>query len=101
MKKVSARWVPRMLSDVQRQIELTHQRVSCIRSTKIPTTLFHDFNCIDETWLHHFIPERKVQGMAWKRVSLPPPRKCRIVTSAGKVMTTVFGDAEGTVLNMS
>ena len=36
--------------------------------------------------------------MAWIDVSFPPSRKWRIVTSAGKVMTTVFWDAEGTVL---
>ena len=53
---------------------------------------------VDETWLHHFDPEIKVQSMAWKHAYSPSPRKFRIVASARKVMAAVFWDAEGIVL---
>jgi len=36
--------------------------------------------------------------MAWKHVSSPPPTKFCVVTSARKVMATVFWDADGIVL---
>ena len=62
------------------------------------TSLLHLFNenpdgfisrflAVDETWIHHFDPESKVQRMAWKHASSPPPRKFRIVASARKVLS--------------
>ena len=36
--------------------------------------------------------------MAWKHACSSPPRKFRIIASTCKVMTSVFWDAEGTVL---
>jgi len=53
---------------------------------------------VNDTKLHIFDLESKMQSMAWKHVSSPPPRKFCIVTSAHKVLLTVFCDAEGTVL---
>jgi len=53
---------------------------------------------VDENWLHHFDPESKMQSMAWKHVSSPPPRKFRVVALAHKLIATVFWDAEVTVL---
>jgi len=42
-KKVSARWVPRMLSDVHGQIELTRRQVYSASLTNTPMAFFHDF----------------------------------------------------------
>ena len=43
----------------------------------------------DETWVHHFDPEAKKQGMQWKHPGSPLLRNLR-VSSAGKVMTSMF-----------
>jgi len=43
IKKVSARWMPWMLSDIHGQIELTCRQVYSACLTKIPMALFHDF----------------------------------------------------------
>ena len=46
----------------------------------------------DETWVHHFDPESKMQSKEWHRHGSPPPRKFKRRPSAGKVMTSVFWD---------
>ena len=44
----------------------------------------------DETRVHHFDPEAKKQRMQWKHPSSPPPKKFKRVSSAGKVMASIF-----------
>ena len=47
----------------------------------------------DETWVHHWDPESKVESMQWRHAhaSSPPPRKFKTLPSAGKLMATIFG----------
>ena len=52
----------------------------------------------DETWVHHFDPETKVQCKQWKHQESPPPKEARVQLSAGKVTLTVFWDQDGVVL---
>ena len=40
----------------------------------------------------------KQQSMQWKHGSSPSPRKFKVQASAGKIMCTVFWDAEGILL---
>ena len=47
--------------------------------------------------LGHCEPERKKQSMQWKYTFSPPPKKAKVVSSAGKVMVSVFWDAKGVV----
>jgi len=56
--------------------------------------LYFTILTVDETWLHHFDPESKMQSMAWKHVYSPPIIKFRVVASSRTVMVTVFWDAE-------
>jgi len=46
----------------------------------------------DETWVHHYQPERKQASRQWKHKELPTPIKFKVVPSAKKMMTTVFWD---------
>ena len=47
----------------------------------------------DETWVHHFDPESKMQSKQWKHPGSPPPKKFKRVLPAGKVMTSIFWDS--------
>jgi hypothetical protein len=49
---------------------------------------------MDETWIHHYTPESKWQSKQWTEASCSVPEKTRSVTSAGRVMASVFWDAE-------
>jgi hypothetical protein len=50
---------------------------------------------VDETWIHHYTPESKQHSKQWTEASCSTPKKTRSVPSAGKVMASVFWDAEG------
>ena len=53
---------------------------------------------VDEAWVHHYTPKTKEQSKQWMHHGSPPPKKAKSVPSAGKVMATVFWDAEGILL---
>jgi hypothetical protein len=48
---------------------------------------------MDETWIHHYTPESKQRSKQWTEAG-SAPRKTRSIPSAGKVMASVFWDAE-------
>jgi hypothetical protein len=48
-----------------------------------------------ETWIHHYTPETKQQSKQWTEAGCSAPKKTRSVPSVGKVMASVFWDAEG------
>jgi len=52
----------------------------------------------DETWVYHFDPETKTQSMQWKHKDSPAPKKFKVAASSGKVMASVFCDAEGIIM---
>jgi hypothetical protein len=52
----------------------------------------------DESRFHHFEPETKWQSMEWHHLHSPSKKKAKAVSSAAKVMGTVFWDAEGCIL---
>lgn len=98
MSKVSARWVPRLLTDSEKD-----QRARCSRAflTRYETdgAAFLDrIVTTDETWLHHFDPETKAMSSVWKTPRTPPPKKARVQRSAGKHMFIFFMDRRGMIL---
>jgi histone-lysine N-methyltransferase SETMAR len=96
MKKLCARWMPRLLTADQK---CTHMKISeqCLeRFNKIKLILcFCRFITMDETWIHHYTPESKQQSKQWTEAICSVPKKTRLVPSAVKVMASVFWDAEG------
>jgi histone-lysine N-methyltransferase SETMAR len=61
MKKLCARWVPRLLTAGER----TRMKISeqCLeRFNKNKTDFVHRFITMDETWIHHYTPESKQQS---------------------------------------
>jgi len=98
MSKVSARWVPRLLTPIQMQ---NRQESSVELLTMCNAGEDDFFSClvtVDESWIHHFDPESKLASKQWKHVESPPPKKAKCFQSAGKVMLTVFWDERGVIL---
>jgi hypothetical protein len=52
----------------------------------------------DETWIHHFEPEKKRKSMGWYHTTSPRKKKFKVIPSASKIMATVFWDCEGVIL---
>ena len=98
MSKVSARWVPRMLTIDQKRTRVTDCERLLLQYHRDPVDFLARFVTMDETWVHHFDPESKRQSKQWKHLGSPPPRKFRTVASAGKIMASIFWDAKGILL---
>ena len=64
------------------------------RFSKNKTDFVRRFITMDETWIHHYTPESKQQSKQWTEAGCSAPKKTRSVPS-GKVMASVFWDAEG------
>ena len=50
---------------------------------------------IDETWIHHYMPESKQQSNQWTEAGCSVLKKAKSILSAGTVMVSVFWDAKG------
>jgi len=85
------------LSDVQKADYTETPAILVSWFNENPENFISRFVTVDETWLHHFDPKSKVQSMARKHVTSPPPRKFHVVMSARKVVATVFWGSEGIV----
>ena len=52
---------------------------------------------VDETWIHYYEPENEAQSRQC-RAGSPRPKKFKTQPSAGKVIATVFWDAQGVIM---
>ena len=95
MKKPCARWVPRLLTADQKRTRMAISEKCLERFNKNKTDFVRRFIAMDETWIHHYTPESKQQSKQWREAGCSVPNKTRSVPSAGKVMASVFSDAEG------
>lgn len=95
LSKVCARWVPRLLTDAQKQDRAEMSLALFHRFTADPADFKRRIVTGDETWVYHYDPETKQQSMQWTEVGTRPPVKAKVVKSAGKVMLTLFWDSRG------
>ena len=97
ISKVSARWVPWLLTPDQKLTRLVTSEANLARFEADPDHFVERFLTQDECWVHHFEPETKKQSMQWKHSTSPTPKNAKVVSSTGKVMTSVFWEAKGIV----
>jgi len=98
MKKLYARWVPRLLTADQKRTRMKVSEQCWERFNKNKTDFVHRFITMDETWIHHYTPLSKQQSKQWTEASCSAPKETSLVPSTGKVMASVFWDAEGILL---
>ena len=55
---------------------------------------------VDETWVHYYGPENKVQSRQWVGPGCPRPKNFKTQPSAGKVMVTVFWGAKVAIVRV-
>jgi len=98
MSKVSARWVPRLLKNGERERRL-HCSREFVRHVEGEGLTFLDrIITTDETWLFHYDPESKQESSVWKTPGSPPPKKAQVQKSVGKHMFVFFMDRRGMLL---
>lgn len=98
MSKLSARWVPRMLTPTHKRMrrDISAENLELMQADR--EEFIGRVVTQDETWVHHFDPETKVQSKQWKRPGSPPPPKFKKITSAKKIMASVFWDKDGVIM---
>ncbi|XP_028270394.1 histone-lysine N-methyltransferase SETMAR-like [Parambassis ranga] len=92
MTKALACWVPKLLGPDEKQIRLSISKDNLALFDSDPQRFLQQFVTVDEIWIHHFQPETKEHSES------PAPKKIKLVRSTGKVMVSVFWDAEGVLL---
>lgn len=97
MSHVSARWVPRLLTEEEKQVRVSAS-MTFLRKVERDSTFLSRIITTDETWVHYYEPEDKRMSMVWKNHNSPPPKKAKAMKSMGKVMCIVFLDIRGVVL---
>ena len=112
-RKVSARWVPKMLSDEHKRQRVEISQILLHRCQQegdeivdigpdgehqAKNKLLEHLITGDETWIHLSTPETKRDSMTWKHPSSPVTKKFKVQQSARKVMATVFWDSQGVIL---
>lgn len=98
MRKLSARWVPHLLTVDQKRKRVVTSQLCLNMYKRNPREFLRRFVTVDETWIHYYTPETKEQSKQWTLPGERAPKKAKTVHSAGKVMATVFWDAEGIIL---
>jgi hypothetical protein len=94
MHRIAAKFVPRLLTDDQKQNQVDVSKELLDRA--------NDDNFLknitgDETWVYRYDVETKVQSSQWVSKTLPRPKKARQVRSHVKVLLMVFFESEGVV----
>jgi histone-lysine N-methyltransferase SETMAR len=90
MKKLCARWVPRLLTADQKRTRMKISEQCLEHFNKNKTGLVRRLITMDETWIPYYTPESKQQSKQWTEAGSSAPRKTRSVPSAGKVIASVF-----------
>ena len=95
MRKLTARWVPKSLSDEQMATR-TSVCSALLKRFKSKGDFLLCLVTVDETWV--IMSQRiKHKSRQWVGPGSPMPKKFKIQPSAGKVMATVFWDAKGVI----
>jgi hypothetical protein len=94
MRRVSAKLVPRLLT----QYQTVHRATACrelLQRAENDATFLPSFIIADESWVYGYDPETKQKSSQWKIPLSPRPKKARQVRSDVKTMLIAFFDAEG------
>ncbi|KAG5315077.1 SETMR methyltransferase, partial [Pseudoatta argentina] len=90
MKKLSCRWVPRMLTPNQK-----HERESTSKECldllmRNRADFWRRLVIVDETWIHYYTPENRMSARQWTEAGTSAPKRPREARWVGKVMASVF-----------
>ena len=98
MHKLTARWVLKFLSDEQMATRASVYSALLKRFRSKEENFLSRLVTVDETWVHYYEPENKAQSRQSVGPVFPRPKKFKPQPSAGKVMATVFWDAQGVIM---
>ena len=76
-RKVCSRWVRRQLTEDHKKNRMGASLTHLLHFNDNGEDFLEQIITGDETWVHHYCPETKVQSMAWKHPGFPPSKNSR------------------------
>ena len=98
MRKVSARWVLRMLTEEQKKVCIDVCTDLLSRLQAEPQTVLDRIVTQDETWVHHFETRDKTAKYDMEACHFSHPKEIQDNPTTGKVTVTVFWDSQGVIM---
>ena len=96
MRRVPAKFIPKLLSDEQKQHRLQVAQEMINRSENDPDLLNRVITG-DESWVYGYDPETKAQSSQWKCPGSLRPKKARQSRLNAKSILVIFFDSMGIV----
>ena len=93
MRKLTARWVPKSLSDEQMATRASVFSALLKRFKSKEEDFLLRLVTVDETWVHYYEPENKSQSRQWVGPGSPRPKEFKT-----QQMATVFWDTKGVIM---
>jgi len=91
-RKACSRWIPRHLTEDHKKNRKGAFLAHLLHFNGHSEDFLEQIITGDETWVHQYCAETKVQSVAWKLPRSPTIKKFKTSTSSGKLMATVFWD---------
>ena len=95
VRKISARWVPHILTDEQKRRRVETAKMLLKLFPKYTERAFANVVTGDETWVHYFEPVRKVRNKIWASKYGKRPTIAKRSSSAKKVLYAIFFTSKG------
>ena len=79
MRKLSARWVPRLLTIDQKRVRMNISNALLAQFRRSKSEFWRRLITVDETWIHHYTPETKIQSKEWTAKGERAPKRAKTV----------------------
>ena len=100
VRKISARWVPHLLTDEQRRQRVKVAEKLLQMFPKYDKKQFANVVTGDETWVHYFEPVRKVSNKIWATKHSKRPIIAKRSLSTKKALYAIFFSGEGVAIKV-
>ncbi|XP_031639759.1 histone-lysine N-methyltransferase SETMAR-like [Contarinia nasturtii] len=84
MKKLLAMWVPHFLNIDQKEQRINDSQRCLALYNRNPREFLRRYITMDETWVHHYVPQDKRQSAEWVGPDERPPKRVKQDRWAGK-----------------
>ena len=99
MRRLCARWIPKMLSEFQKVQRVESCRRFVQRFEPEGEHFLSRIVTADETWISLYETESKEQSTMWKTPGSPSPKNFKVSRSMKKQMFIMFFDIHGVILS--
>ena len=100
LRKICARWVPRLLTDKQKQSQVRLALQVIEKYDKCDPCRLEEIVTGDEIWIYHFQPDSKAKNKVWVSSEGDRPVIARRCKTSNRMLYAIFFDSKGPVLHI-